>query len=135
MCYVWGEMNHRREQPAMLLSRVAIAIPSLCAKAETNLRCAAAESAAAGEYRKKKNRADRIRTCDLFVPNEARYQPALQLAVLESRGNYTWKIGFGKYKIICYAKNSIKNTAWLLMPRGIQVISHRKQRGRETLFL
>lgn len=24
-------------------------------------------------------RADRIRTCDLFVPNEARYQPALQL--------------------------------------------------------
>ncbi len=51
------------------------------ARAETNLRCAAAESAAAGEYRKKKNRADRIRTCDLFVPNEARYQPALQLAV------------------------------------------------------
>ena len=26
-------------------------------------------------------RADRIRTCDLFVPNEARYQPALQLVV------------------------------------------------------
>ena len=83
----------------------------------------------------KKNRADRIRTCDLFVPNEARYQPALQLAVLESRGNYTWKIGFGKYKIICYAKNSIKNTAWLLMPRGIPVISHRKQEKREPFVL
>ena len=83
----------------------------------------------------KKNRADRIRTCDLFVPNEARYQPALQLAVLESRGNYTWKIDFGKYKIICYAKNSIKNTAWLLMPRGILVIRHRKQERREPLFL
>ena len=81
MCYVWGEMNHRREQSAMLLSRVAIAIPSLCARAETNLRCAAVLSTAAGECRKKKNRADRIRTCDLFVPNEARYQPALQLAV------------------------------------------------------
>ena len=83
----------------------------------------------------KKNRADRIRTCDLFVPNEARYQPALQLAVLESRSNYTWKIDFGKYKIISYAKNSIKNTAWLLMPRGIQVIRHRKWERRETLFL
>ena len=34
-------MNHRRVQPAMLVSRVAIAIPSLCARAETNLRCAA----------------------------------------------------------------------------------------------
>ena len=41
MCYVWGEMNHRRVQLAMLVSRVAIAIPSLCARAETNLRCAA----------------------------------------------------------------------------------------------
>ena len=29
-----------------------------------------------------KSRADRIRTCDLFVPNEARYQPALQLDVV-----------------------------------------------------
>ena len=29
----------------------------------------------------KSGRADRIRTCDLFVPNEARYQPALQLVV------------------------------------------------------
>ena len=92
-------MNHRRVQPAMLVSRVAIAIPSLCAKAETNLRGAAVLSTATGECRKKKNRADRIRTCDLFVPNEARYQPALQLAAL-SRGNYTWKIGFGKYKFI-----------------------------------
>ena len=55
----------------------------------------------------KKNRADRIRTCDLFVPNEARYQPALQLAVLESRGNYTWKISFGKYKIVPYGKNVV----------------------------
>ena len=31
------------------------------------------------------SRADRIRTCDLFVPNEARYQPALQLDVAEPR--------------------------------------------------
>ena len=29
-----------------------------------------------------KSRADRIRTCDLFVPNEARDQPALQLDVM-----------------------------------------------------
>ena len=96
-------MNHRRVQPAMLVSRVAIAIPSpVCARAETNLRCAAAWCAAAGVYRKKKNRADRIRTCDLFVPNEARYQPALQLAAY-SRRHYTWKIGFGKYKITFFA--------------------------------
>ena len=83
----------------MLLSRVAIAIPSLCARAETNLRCAAVLSTAAGECRKKKNRADRIRTCDLFVPNEARYQPALQLAV-KSRGNYTCNFTFGKHKFV-----------------------------------
>ena len=102
MCYVWGEMNHRRGYVAMLMSRVAIAIPSLCARAETNLRCAAVLSTAAGECRKKKNRADRIRTCDLFVPNEARYQPALQLAAY-SRRHYTWKIGFGKYKITFFA--------------------------------
>ena len=83
-------------------------IPSpLRAKAETNLRCAVIGLMTAGEYRKKKNRADRIRTCDLFVPNEARYQPALQLAVLVSRGNYTWKISFGKYKIVPYGKNVV----------------------------
>lgn len=33
----------------------------------------------------KSGRADRIRTCDLFVPNEARYQPALQLVVVVRR--------------------------------------------------
>ena len=82
MCYVWGEMNHGMERLAMLMSRVTIAIPSLCAKAETNLRCAVIDLMTTGKYRKKKNRADRIRTCDLFVPNEARYQPALQLDVL-----------------------------------------------------
>lgn len=33
----------------------------------------------------KSGRADRIRTCDLFVPNEARYQPALQLVDVVGR--------------------------------------------------
>ena len=101
-------MNHRRVQPAMLVSRVAIAIPSLCARAETNLRCAAVWSTATGECRKKKNRADRIRTCDLFVPNEARYQPALQLAAY-SRGHYTRNFIFGKYKIVTVTKNDQKH--------------------------
>ena len=64
-------------------NRVVFTIPSpLRAMAETNLRCAVIGLMTVGEYRKKKNRADRIRTCDLFVPNEARYQPALQLDVL-----------------------------------------------------
>ena len=92
----------------MLVSRVAIAIPSLCARAETNLRCAAVWSTATGECRKKKNRADRIRTCDLFVPNEARYQPALQLAAY-SRGHYTRNFIFGKYKIVDVKKNDKKH--------------------------
>ena len=35
------------------------------------------------------SRADRIRTCDLFVPNEARYQPALQLDVVATQAFYT----------------------------------------------
>ena len=35
----------------------------------------------AARRRLENGRADRIRTCDLFVPNEARYQPALQLVV------------------------------------------------------
>ena len=54
MCYVWGEMNHGRERLAMLMSRVTIAIPSLCAKAETNLRCVCRMIAAAGWNRKRK---------------------------------------------------------------------------------
>ena len=64
-------------------------------------------AASGGTPKCKLSRADRIRTCDLFVPNEARYQPALQLAVLESRGNYTWKISFGKYKIVPHGKNVV----------------------------
>ena len=84
-------------------------IPSpLRAKAETNLRCAVIGLMTAGEYRKKKNRADRIRTCDLFVPNEARYQPALQLAAY-SRGYYTRNFIFGKYKIVDVTKNDKKH--------------------------
>ena len=83
--------------------------PILCAKAETNLRCAAAVlMTAADECRIKKNRADRIRTCDLFVPNEARYQPALQLAAY-SRGYYTRNFIFGKYKIVDVTKNDKKH--------------------------
>ena len=70
-------------------NRVVFTIPSpLCARAETNLRCAVIGLMTAGEYRKKKNRADRIRTCDLFVPNEARYQTALQLDVVVTRRFY-----------------------------------------------
>ena len=53
MCYVWGEMNHRRGYVAMLMSRVAIAIPSLCARAETNLRCAAVLPKATGRMPEK----------------------------------------------------------------------------------
>ena len=112
MCYGWGEMNHRREQPAMLLSRVAIAIPSLCAKAETNLRCAAVLSTAAGECRKKKNRADRIRTCDLFVPNEARYQPALQLAI-KAGGIIHVILPLASTNLYICRKYGIKSTAWV----------------------
>ena len=76
--------------------------------AETNLRCAVIGLMTVGEYRKKKNRADRIRTCDLFVPNEARYQPALQLAAY-SRGHYTRNFIFGKYKIVHVTKNDKKH--------------------------
>ena len=36
-----------------------------------------------------KSRADRIRTCGLFVPNEARYQTALQLAACKPRALYS----------------------------------------------
>ena len=38
-----------------------------------------------GTPKYKLSRADRIRTCDLFVPNEARYQPALQLDACRTR--------------------------------------------------
>ena len=111
MCYVWGEMNHGMERLAMLMSRVTIAIPSLCAKAETNLRCAAVLSTAAGECRKKKNRADRIRTCDLFVPNEARYQPALQLAI-KAGGIIHVILPLASTNLYICRKYGIKSTAW-----------------------
>lgn len=43
-----------------------------------------------GTPKYKLSRADRIRTCDLFVPNEARYQTALQLDVMVmTRGFYS----------------------------------------------
>ena len=38
------------------------------------------------------SRADRIRTCDLFVPNEARYQTALQLDVMVMTRQFYSKI-------------------------------------------
>ena len=112
MCYVWGEMNHGRERLAMLMSRVTIAIPSLCAKAETNLRCAAVLPTATGECRKKKNRADRIRTCDLFVPNEARYQPALQLAI-KAGGIIHVILPLASTNLYICGKNGTKSTAWM----------------------
>lgn len=40
----------------------------------------------AAAFRLANSRADRIRTCDLFVPNEARYQPALQLDACRTQG-------------------------------------------------
>ena len=61
-----------------------------------------------GSPKCKLSRADRIRTCDLFVPNEARYQPALQLAAY-SRGHYTRNFIFGKYKIVDVKKNDKKH--------------------------
>lgn len=48
----------------------------------------------------KGNRADRIRTCDLFVPNEARYQPALQLDNIVGRADFTRFAPFGKQNLI-----------------------------------
>ena len=42
----------------------------------------ASATAQGGSPKCKLSRADRIRTCDLFVPNEARYQTALQLDVI-----------------------------------------------------
>ena len=36
------------------------------------------------------SRADRIRTCGLFVPNEARYQTALQLDALNRAAFYSF---------------------------------------------
>ena len=112
MCYVWGEMNHGMERLAMLMSRVTIDIPSLCAKAETNLRCAAVLPTATGECRKKKNRADRIRTCDLFVPNEARYQPALQLAI-KAGGIIHVILPLASTNLYICGKNGTKSTAWM----------------------
>lgn len=46
------------------------------------------------------NRADRIRTCDLFVPNEARYQPALQLDWLKAAGIIRESAVKGKCKMM-----------------------------------
>ena len=43
-------------------------------------------------FRCVQNRADRIRTCDLFVPNEARYQTALQLVALNRATFYTFSL-------------------------------------------
>ena len=45
-----------------------------------------------GSPKCKLSRADRIRTCDLFVPNEARYQTALQLDVIVMTGQFYSKI-------------------------------------------
>ena len=57
-----------------------------------------------GEMGFKMNRADRIRTCDLFVPNEARYQPALQLDVL-GQGNSTSFFTFGKHNLAFFVSH------------------------------
>ena len=57
-----------------------------------------------GEMGFKMNRADRIRTCDLFVPNEARYQPALQLDVL-GQANSTSFFTFGKHNLAFFVSH------------------------------
>ena len=49
-------------------------------------------AARGGTPKCKLSRADRIRTCDLFVPNEARYQTALQLDVIVMTGQFYSKI-------------------------------------------
>ena len=48
------------------------------------------------------SRADRIRTCDLFVPNEARYQPALQLDVMDDAADFTQIVPYCKPKMLFF---------------------------------
>lgn len=73
-----------------------------------------AESACAGVLHMQRfrasnlHRADRIRTCDLFVPNEARYQPALQLVV--SRAHFTHFAPLGKQNLHLFFRMPQKKT-------------------------